>query len=323
MTTRRPAAKAALTKIERGRIAEVVAGSRAVDTLKKPAAWHQVVHHYNWDDGVGPLEWIAANPKCDRGTALFIYWRASPEHYIAFKSRKARDEVAAANRATYDLVCNIEERFARGFYQASEIAYDPKSDDPNPDGHGLPSEMTHPTPGVPCPAVSLETVYLRHLNDRERTKVAHRIQRATALLGDAGADEATPTQLIAALTTTLTEIAADPERARGAEPLDWLYLDLIHRAYNWQWLAWDWETGANLGVFTPDRSWCCLERNLVKHAITGGIHDLTAADLPAIFSSLAAADNLSTLTNLQGAGLLKAAHHLPYRPREAATPKPL
>ena len=39
---------------------------------------------YNWDDGTTVLDWIIDSPKCDRGTAIMIFWMAEPDYYFDF-----------------------------------------------------------------------------------------------------------------------------------------------------------------------------------------------------------------------------------------------
>ncbi|MGZ3679993.1 MAG: DUF4274 domain-containing protein [Ktedonobacterales bacterium] len=49
-------------------------------TQATPDAWHQVAWKWNWDSGIKPLQWIIRQPRCDRGTALLIYWYSGPRY---------------------------------------------------------------------------------------------------------------------------------------------------------------------------------------------------------------------------------------------------
>lgn len=103
-----------------------------------------------------PQEWqrILANPFCDRGTALLIYWRNSPVRYNAYASR---DEVPDVDRPRYDIVKEIESRFRHSTFSTSLVRFDPTnlrglnflkrySED---ELKRVPIEMRQPTPGEP------------------------------------------------------------------------------------------------------------------------------------------------------------------------------
>lgn len=44
---------------------------------QRPEVWHAIASQWNWDDDFLPLEWIAAQPECDRATAQEIFWTTS------------------------------------------------------------------------------------------------------------------------------------------------------------------------------------------------------------------------------------------------------
>lgn len=37
---------------------------------------------YNWDDGITILNWIIDSTKCDKGTAIMIFWMSEPDYYF-------------------------------------------------------------------------------------------------------------------------------------------------------------------------------------------------------------------------------------------------
>lgn len=41
-----------------------------------PDEWHAVAFGWNWDNGIGPLQWIVSQPRCDAATAQFVFWTA-------------------------------------------------------------------------------------------------------------------------------------------------------------------------------------------------------------------------------------------------------
>lgn len=90
-----------------------------------PAELHAFAKSWNWDGGTERMRDVIEHPNCDAGTALLVYWYASPEFYSAFASR---DDVPEWARETYDLIVDIEGRYLRGAYKTKSIAYDPKAD---------------------------------------------------------------------------------------------------------------------------------------------------------------------------------------------------
>ncbi|HEX4183054.1 MAG TPA: DUF4274 domain-containing protein [Caulobacteraceae bacterium] len=51
-----------------------------------PDEWHRWATSWNWDHGTELFEWIVAQPNCDKGTALSIYYGAQPEFYTRYAS---------------------------------------------------------------------------------------------------------------------------------------------------------------------------------------------------------------------------------------------
>jgi hypothetical protein len=51
-----------------------------------PDEWHRWACNWNMDHGIDLFEWIVAQPNCDKGTALTIYYRAQPDYYTRFAS---------------------------------------------------------------------------------------------------------------------------------------------------------------------------------------------------------------------------------------------
>lgn len=46
---------------------------------------------YNWDDGTIVLDWIIDSPRCDRGTAIMIFWMAEPDYYFDYTQENIDD----------------------------------------------------------------------------------------------------------------------------------------------------------------------------------------------------------------------------------------
>jgi hypothetical protein len=90
-----------------------------------PKKRHVFAAKYNWDRGLTTMKFLIRMPDTDRGTALLVYWRARPEYYCQYA---ARSEVRESEGEHFDLIREIEERYARGFYTQSQIAFDPRHD---------------------------------------------------------------------------------------------------------------------------------------------------------------------------------------------------
>jgi hypothetical protein len=90
-----------------------------------PEDWHQVAWHWNWDSGVEPLRWIIRQERCDRGTALLIYWCGGPRYLAQYAER---GEVPFYALEDYDLNMAIEAAYLAGRYTSTQIAFDPRND---------------------------------------------------------------------------------------------------------------------------------------------------------------------------------------------------
>jgi hypothetical protein len=85
-----------------------------------PDEWHRFALGANWDmhDPV-VYEWVAAQPDCDKATALTLFWLAQPEY--AAEHPDASDEHRA-------LIGQIRDRWLSGGYSRSELAFEPGVD---------------------------------------------------------------------------------------------------------------------------------------------------------------------------------------------------
>lgn len=68
---------------------------------------------------------VIRHPRCDLGTALLLYWMNAPHYYLRYGSR---EEVEPFERPGWDLLVEIEQRVAEGFYQTAHIWFDPTHD---------------------------------------------------------------------------------------------------------------------------------------------------------------------------------------------------
>ncbi len=100
-----------------------------------PDDWHRLALYGN-RDFVDDAVWrdIAMQPDCDRATALAIFWMAQPDYFAEFADRAAVPDV---DRASYDLITLIRERWQAGAYRRGELAFAPESDVSPVDLEGL------------------------------------------------------------------------------------------------------------------------------------------------------------------------------------------
>jgi Domain of unknown function (DUF4274) len=88
----------------------------------EPDDWHLVAAGWDWDEGEDPLWWIVTRPRCDKATALMVFWGTKPHHYLGLPDRDTMDA------EEHDLYHAIRARWAAGFYTRSEIAFDVRED---------------------------------------------------------------------------------------------------------------------------------------------------------------------------------------------------
>jgi hypothetical protein len=100
----------------------ISAFARWLETEAGPDAWHCVAEGWNWDAGEDPLWWIVTRPDCDRATALMVFWKTVPYHYLGRQPWETTEPV------DYDLYHTIRARWAGGFYTRAELAFDCERD---------------------------------------------------------------------------------------------------------------------------------------------------------------------------------------------------
>jgi hypothetical protein len=133
----------------------------AIDSLQTPEELHQVVMHWNWDDRMTArlLSRIVENPKCDRGTASFIYW-----HTDGLFAAYATPEEARSRSRDYFILClRIEEKIEKRAFQTETIRFNPQEAF-GAEGiqnllrgarRSVPAFMMESTPGSPLPEVEI------------------------------------------------------------------------------------------------------------------------------------------------------------------------
>lgn len=303
-----------LTAAQKSSIVDLLEGNRSHDSIKHPLCWHQIVLHWNWDDGVEQIAWICKQKKCDRGTALTAYWLATPEFYADFKTREEAEK-AGCDLGSYDLVRDIEARFASGFHKSAEIGYDPRAGFENVDPLPVPEVMKAASPGEPFEQVELQTVCIRPLSGKDRSSIELKLKHAWKFLGRTPDEEAPPKEIVAQIESAASahlSVTKDAKERRKVEVLGWLWMQMAVRQFGWEMLAWDWESGAALMVFSPDKSWCVLGPHLVSFG--SDTHHIDASAVTELFAAMADIGAYPKRENFVGCGILKRSAHLPFRP---------
>jgi len=240
--------------------------------------------HWNWDDGHEPLRWILQQPQCDAGTALYIYWHASPTWFCQFKNREEVEVGHDWALADYDFIIEIESRYLKGFYTRQEIAFDPANVDAPGDDltinhtgvaprRDIPEVMTRQSPGTPAIREDLIDITIRVLNEKEQIKLDRNLKRGWLEIGtyrSGISPDSYPADVVDAIKRIVDDLRSgdrDTSKLKSNDPLlmlGWLWADQLCRAYNWQWLAWDYESGARIGVFSPDQRYLSFPPNLIN-----------------------------------------------------------
>src|SRR5579859_2705680 len=60
-----------------------------------PDEWHRWAINWNWDHGTEIFEWIVAQPNCDKGTALSIYYAGQPDYFTRYASLEEAEAATA------------------------------------------------------------------------------------------------------------------------------------------------------------------------------------------------------------------------------------
>ena len=88
-----------------------------------PDEWHRWALGLNWDYGTELFEWIVAQPNCDRGTVLNIYYEAQPDFFARYTS--VEEAIAEDGPDVVALMMRICEMWAKGAYPT--YAYAPSA----------------------------------------------------------------------------------------------------------------------------------------------------------------------------------------------------
>jgi len=146
---------------------------KQIRELESAEELHQFVLYYNWDDGIDALKKVNSHPKCDRGTALLIYWLSGP----AVCEYASRDECPDYYLDLYDYVVDLEEKLLSNYYNTNQIYVDPcnllfpgdnaivRRPD-NPFRRTPPKELTKPSGVIEVPLQQIEDDYRNNKDNK-------------------------------------------------------------------------------------------------------------------------------------------------------------
>jgi hypothetical protein len=104
--------------------------------LQTPEEIHVYADKFNWDSSLESLYWILENPLCELGTAVMLYWKATPLYF--YEKYESREKFAEQKPSyytdedwfkTYDLIKIIEKKFDEDFYKTRVIQYSVSKDE--------------------------------------------------------------------------------------------------------------------------------------------------------------------------------------------------
>ncbi|MGC9358326.1 MAG: DUF4274 domain-containing protein [Anaerolineae bacterium] len=273
-----------LSKEAKRRVRKALVQKITVQELQSPLEYHYFAWHWNWDKGIKPLEWIIQQPDCDRGTALLIYWYASPTWYGQYRDRK---EVRASggNLRHYDFIKEIERRVGEGFYTTQTIHFLPHNDSgydwtaehiDKPVKSPIPAYMLQPSPGVELRKNALSAFVQRDLTTSEEDEISRDIASGFEVLCAAipeVSDLSSPGVIVTAIGDYVTlERERIGKRVRFTGPqakVGWVLAKQIERQYGWIWQIYSFDDGdtERLAVMSPDNVLIAVPPNIVVLSI--------------------------------------------------------
>jgi len=162
-----------------------VLGGSSVKLLKTPIEYHQLLLHWNFDDGIEPLEYIVEQPETDLGTVVLLYWLIGPGSIFQFREKKPQ---------LFALLQKIEKNVAAGFYQNQNISVNPvDSEGTNFTAERanqeyfdkIPEIFKNPTPGENVKTIELVTKHSNQvypLSETDLVKLSKNIDAGLEIL---------------------------------------------------------------------------------------------------------------------------------------------
>ncbi len=155
-----------------------------IGKIGSPQELHELILHYNWDDGLDIPRVIINNENCDKGTVLMIYWLTGPGYLYQYVNRNEIERDYEVSQ--FDLLEEIERKYLAGFYTNSTILFNPRYDAGN-DGYDhtqtyddsdkkrkIPDEMFEPSiPDLKWEAIGRPIKPIKKVDYKEWYKLLH------------------------------------------------------------------------------------------------------------------------------------------------------
>ena len=102
------------------------------------AEMHYFVSNFSWAKDQTILQLIANDERCDKATALMIFWRACPRSYTVYTN----EEEAKVDYGgfIFSMLKDILAKWEGGFYTHQQIAYNPYKEDASEVNNVMPNE---------------------------------------------------------------------------------------------------------------------------------------------------------------------------------------
>ena len=108
-----------------------------------------LAENYNWDDGIEVLNWIINSPKCDKGTATLIFWRAEPRDYAEFSANNVSEDAKEIFDLLQKIIWKIKNRdFKKSRFEFIPSEYDVSNYSSEFDIWNLPQELINGNKGI-------------------------------------------------------------------------------------------------------------------------------------------------------------------------------
>ncbi|KIO77832.1 hypothetical protein TH53_06735 [Pedobacter lusitanus] len=297
------------TRRNKNKVSDAIDGKVSYKKLTAEE-WHQFVQNYNYDDGNAPFEWLIRQKICDKGTALCLYWHLQPDFYC---HEKNKTDIIDQD---YLLIQEIEKNFSDNFYESEQFSFDPiESDffDSSTNTACIPKIMLEKTNGILFNRIELEVAFLRNPNEKELKTIDKKVKNAVLII-----QEIMPDFVYDNTEVAIDAIVKSVEYWKGKDlgkmtikNLSYLWLDCLHKKYEWDWIMWDWETGASFGVTNKTKELTCLADTIINHTIDDFQPTSIISDL---FKELNGISNIMEMKRdpYSGIGLLFSSDHLAF-----------
>lgn len=209
--------------------------------LESAEELQQFCEHYNWDNGVLPLQAVVSHPQCDHGTALFLYWMSEPnyahERYASLEDARAAKDVNITEMAFAE---DLALRLDASEFSTGKVGFAPTALPSNGVCWPFLPVVLRPSPGPTRTQELLMDVGFRDLTKEEQAALAKKFVAAVSALKKVGVSVAVdgePRVIVDALhafSLTLPTLKPPPSKV-ALRAMGVLFGDQVHRACGAPW----------------------------------------------------------------------------------------